>query len=235
MEFLDKTVIPLVVVAGSFFGLSIVRAILLKLLQRISATPWLHPEAIVGVIKYPSLFWCFIGALHIGVTATAAIPDRISSFLHLLIEVGLIFSITMVIANGATVIIRQSLSKIGSTISNSGLIYGILKGTVYTMGILMLLSRIGISIAPMITALGVGGAAVALALKDTLENIFSGIQLLIDKAIRVGDVVRLEGGLEGEIIDIGWRTSKLRTGVSDTIIMPNLKLSQSVLVRMGKK
>ena len=233
MEFMDKTVVPLIVVAGSFVALWFARLIFFKLLRRISKSAWLHPEVIIGVIKHPSMFWCVIGALHVGVTVSE-MPERISSFLHLLIEAGLILTITVVIANGATVILRQSLSKIGSAISSSGLIYGVLRATVYMMGILMLLSRVGISIAPLITALGVGGAAVALALKDTLENVFSGIQLLIDKAIRVGDLVRLEGGQEGEIVDIGWRTSKLKAGV-DTIILPNSKLSQSILLRKDKR
>ena len=55
-----------------------------------------------------------------------------------------------------------------------------------------MLGVLGISIAPLITALGVGGLAVALALQDTLANLFAGIHILVEKSIRVGDYIRLD-------------------------------------------
>jgi len=70
------------------------------------------------------------------------------------------------------------------------------------------LARLRISITPIVTALGVGGLAVALALQDTLANLFAGIHLLMSGTITLGDLVKLETGQEGIVEDIGWRITK---------------------------
>jgi small-conductance mechanosensitive channel len=88
---------------------------------------------------------------------------------------------------------------------------------------------LGISITPLITALGVGGLAVALALQDTLANLFAGIHILVEKSIRVGDFIRLETGQEGYVQDITWRTTRVRMLPNNIVVIPNSKLSQSVV------
>ena len=80
-----------------------------------------------------------------------------------------------------------------------GLAIGVINGMLWILGFLISLTILGVSIAPLLTALGIGGLAVSLALKDTLENIFAGINVLMEKSIRVGDFIRLESGQEGSV------------------------------------
>jgi len=94
---------------------------------------------------------------------------------------------------------------------------------------LIALNYLGISITPIITALGVGGLAVALALKDTLANLFSGIHILMERAIKVGDFIRMDNGVEGFVEDITWRTTRIKTVQNNFIIVPNEKLVQSIV------
>ena len=103
------------------------------------------------------------------------------------------------------------------------------KALVYAIGILIMLNFVGISIAPIITALGVGGLAMALALQDTLSNLFAGIHILAEHTIRVNDVIRLENGQEGTVVDISWRTTRILLPQQNMVIGPNSKLSQSVV------
>jgi small-conductance mechanosensitive channel len=105
----------------------------------------------------------------------------------------------------------------------------VVKAVIYIIGILIILNYLGISIAPLITALGVGGLAMALALQDTLSNLFAGIHILAEQAIRVGDFIRLETGQEGFVEDISWRTTRIRMLPNNMVIVPNNKLSQSVI------
>lgn len=81
----------------------------------------------------------------------------------------------------------------------------------------------------MIAALGIGGLAVALALKDPLGNFFSGLHILASSEIRPGDYLKLDSGDEGFITDISWRTATIRTLSNNTVLVPNLKLSQSII------
>ena len=69
---------------------------------------------------------------------------------------------------------------------------GVARGVVWSLGLLMLLGTLGISITPIIASLGITSLAVALALQPTLENFFSGVQLVVDKPIRVGDFIELD-------------------------------------------
>jgi small-conductance mechanosensitive channel len=93
---------------------------------------------------------------------------------------------------------------------------------------------VGVSLAPVLTALGIGSLAVALALQDTLSNFFSGINLLGDKPFRPGDFLRLEGGgQEGYVESIGWRSTHLRTLTNGVVIIPNAVLAKSVLTNFG--
>ena len=99
---------------------------------------------------------------------------------------------------------------------------------IMAMGTLIILDQLGISIAPLVAGLGITGLAVALALQGTLTNFFAGLNVLTDGSIRVGDFVELEGGLSGEVDQIGWRTTRIRMFVNNMVIIPNGRLAESL-------
>jgi len=88
---------------------------------------------------------------------------------------------------------------------------------------------LGISLAPALTALGVGSLAVALALQDTLSNFFSGLYIVVDKPVRPGDFIRVDPTYEGYVESIGWRSTHLRTLANNLVIIPNATLSKAIL------
>ena len=94
---------------------------------------------------------------------------------------------------------------------------------------LVILTGLGLQITPILTALGVGGLAVALALQDTLANLFAGFYLTVAKHIRIGNYIKLSSGEEGYLVDIDWRASRLRQLTNNTVLVPNAKLSQSIV------
>ena len=102
--------------------------------------------------------------------------------------------------------------------------------TVIVVGVLVLLSVLGIHVTPILTALGVGGLAVALALQDSLANLFAGMHLLADQPIRVGDYVRIADSIEGHVVDIGWRSTRVRMLQNTIVVVPNKRVAESVVV-----
>jgi small-conductance mechanosensitive channel len=92
------------------------------------------------------------------------------------------------------------------------------------------LSTFGVAIAPLLTTLGLGGLAVAIALRDTLANLFSGVHIVASRQIRPGDYVKFDFGVEGEVTDIQWRSTTIRDLQNSTVIVPNEKVAGSVLV-----
>jgi small-conductance mechanosensitive channel len=100
----------------------------------------------------------------------------------------------------------------------------------FIVGALVAIDSLGISITPVLASLGVGSLAIALALQDTLANFFSGIYLMVDKPIRIGDYVQVEDGLQGMVTRIGWRSTHIQMTNNNTIVMPNSKIASSKLI-----
>ena len=108
------------------------------------------------------------------------------------------------------------------------LINRVLTIAIYIGGLLVLLESLDIPITPMLTSLGLSGLAVALALQPTLESFFAGLQVLTDQVVAVGDYVELEG-LEGYVIEIGWRSTRIQTTQRNLIIVPNSTLVSAII------
>lgn len=226
---IEKTLIPLAVALISVFVLFIIRSISFKLLHRwAEKTETKLDNTIIKAFKAPSVYWCIGIGLYIGI-AVSDVSEKYVFYLTKIIHVIVIFSITIALANLAGKIFTDYVQKANLPIPTTGLAYGILKGTILVLGFLIILSVLGISITPLITALGVGGLAVALALQDTLANLFAGIHILVEKSIRVGDFIRLETGQEGYVDDITWRTTRIRMLPNNMVVIPNSKLSQSIV------
>lgn len=91
-------------------------------------------------------------------------------------------------------------------------------GTFWVLG-----SVFQVNIPALITGLGIGGVAIALAAKESVENFFASFTILADKPFQTGDIVRLNS-LEGTVERIGFRSTRLRNGDGSLYIIPNKKL-----------
>lgn len=101
---------------------------------------------------------------------------------------------------------------------------------IWSLGLLLVLQQQGINVTPLLTTLGLAGLAIALAFQDTLSNLFAGVYIQSDRPLDVGHYVRLEEhNLEGFVIEVGWRTSKIRTLDNNLIVIPNARLANSIV------
>ncbi|EMI61626.1 transporter, small conductance mechanosensitive ion channel MscS family protein [Leptospira santarosai str. 200702252] len=114
-------------------------------------------------------------------------------------------------------------------ISSASIINNVMRIMLFAVGVLLILQSLGIPIAPILGALGVGGLAVALGLQPTFSNLFSGLSILLGKQLKKGDYVRLQGeGMEGHVQDITWRSTTIRRFNNSTIVVPNSVMASSV-------
>ena len=100
---------------------------------------------------------------------------------------------------------------------------------VLILGVVWLLGAFHVNITPILTALGVGGLAVALALQDTLSNLFSGFYVTVARQVRLGDYIKLNTGEAGYVTDIGWRATSIRDLANNLVVIPNSKLAQAIV------
>ena len=141
----------------------------------------------------------------------------------------IILLITVLLANLAASLIKRYSQKLKTTLPVSSLTQHIAKIIVYCIGILIILNSFGISITPILATLGVGGLAVALALQETLSNLFAGFNVVMARQIKIGDYVKLESGQEGYVTDIDWRTTRIKTLANTVLLVPNAKLTQTMI------
>jgi small-conductance mechanosensitive channel len=94
--------------------------------------------------------------------------------------------------------------------------------------------RIGLPAYSVITGLGVGGLAVALAARETLANLFGSLMIMFDRPFRIGDWVKL-GGNEGTVEDIGFRSTRIRTFYDSLLSIPNSESISKPIDNMGRR
>jgi small-conductance mechanosensitive channel len=193
-----------------------------------SASATVIDDTIVQALRVPSIVWCVLIGMY-SALASAQLPGELRLVILNVVNVLLVLSVTAAAASLFRATLSYSLHKNNLVIPATGLSLTVVTVVIWVVGILVMLSGLGVSITPILTALGVGGLAVALALQDTLSNFFAGLHLLMDQPLRVGDFVKLESGQEGYVEDIGWRTTRIRMLPNNIVIIPNNKVTQSIL------
>ena len=138
------------------------------------------------------------------------------------------FTLFQVLARAATGFIEFYAQR-NENIPQTSLLPNIVNVVIYALGILLILSAMGISVAPLLTAMGIGGMAIALGLQETLANICAGSYLLMSKQLSIDDYVRLSTGEEGRVADITWRFTTIIATSGNAIVVPNQKISSAII------
>lgn len=193
-------------------------------------------------VSYPLLQQTFRGiptllGILIGfyvVMEVLTIPPRPTLFLQRLFHSLVILSLTLLVARLSSGYLKQKFGKTSGAFASTSILATTIDLAVYTIGILFLLESFGVAISPLLTALGVGGLAVALALQDTLANLFSGINILVAKQIKIGDFVKLSSNEEGHVVDMNWRNTTIKTGSENMVVIPNQKFASTTITNYAQ-
>lgn len=103
---------------------------------------------------------------------------------------------------------------------------------IWIIGIVMALSNVGVNISALLGTLGIGGIAFALAAQDTIKNIFGAFTIFADRPFSIGDVVRIDS-FEGTIVDVGARSTKMRTYDKRIVTFPNYKIADASIINIS--
>jgi len=208
--------------AGVVLGLLARRAILPSLARAARRSTWKYDDVAVEALRSPLVLWFALGGVYAAVELLR-LPDTADRALTQALLVVAILSVTWALARFTVRALRTGAS--AGALPSVSLIANVAAAGVWVLGALVVLERLGISITPIVTALGVGGLAVALALQDTLANLFAGLRILAAGKLRQGDFVKLESGQEGYIQDITWAQTTLLQMPNNLVIVPNTKLA----------
>ena len=226
-------VLPSLIVIGSILvGWVVDRVVRVSLLRWAATTAWKGDEVILQAVSGLTWLWMSLLGVHLA-AHVAPLPLQMATIISRLVEILVIISLTVAaarIATGALNLYAHSLAFRGS----ATMIPLLARIVLFLIGGLVILETEGVSIAPILTALGVGGLAVALALQDTLGNVFAGLNTLIAGQITPGDFIKLDADHEGWVIDVGWRNTSIRTMANNVVVVPNKRLAESIVTNYSK-
>jgi len=207
----------------------VVRHILYARLRRSTAAGARIDSMLVESLHGPLLLWILILAIHLA-AEYSDLPRSVTRWSARVLLALWIVSLTLVLSRLSQRMVRTHSTKLEGALP-VGTLTQVLAGLIiWILGILTLLQMVfNVDIRAILAALGVGGLAVALALQDTLSNLFAGFYVSVARQIRIGDFVKIDAGQSGYVQDIGWRSTTLRELGGNLIFIPNNKLAQSIV------
>jgi small-conductance mechanosensitive channel len=200
-------------------------------LARKTQTRW--DDLVVNSIRGMTVVWFAILGIWGAITLQGTTPllqQIVVRTIPSLLVVSLVI-VGMRLAAGA---VEQFAKARSDIIPSSTLVTNLARLLVAILGFFIILQNLDVRITPLLTALGVGGLAVALALQDTLGNLFAGVQIILSRQVRPHDYVRLESGEEGYVEDVKSRNTTIRTFPNQNlVIVPNSTLSSSIVTNFS--
>jgi small-conductance mechanosensitive channel len=226
----------LIIVFGILLGFIFKRFVHSRLKKAAERSNWAGDDAVLEAIEPHIVVWFFLGSLSISMSTIEAVQpqntylmkilnDYVSKFLIIV----LIGSITLAIGNLAVRLFDFWARDQEKGFPSTTMFTNFVRIAIYIIGTLIILDALNISITPMITALGVGGLAVSLALKDTLTDVFAGLHILLSKKVQVGDFIQLDTGDMGYVQNISWRNTIIMERTNNIIHIPNTRLSSAII------
>ena len=228
-QYWDELFFPLIVLLVTLAaGYSARKLIFTALHRRAARTKTGVDDLIVQALHGPVMIWVLILGLYLAMQFST-LPARFAALADKFLLMLWILSLTAAAARLAGSLVQHYGRQLQGALPVTTLTQNLVRLMVVVVGALILLNLLGVSITPMLTALGVGGLAVALALQDTLSNLFAGVYLSLAGQIRIGDYVKLDSGEEGYVADLSWRSTVIRTLPNNLVIIPNTKLGQAIV------
>ncbi len=188
-------------------------------------------DIFIKSFDFPATLFIFTSG---GVIVEKLLPletnTELTTFFVVALKVVTIIAVVLFADRFVNGLLKEYSGRIDFLQASGGVARGIARIIVIGLGLLILLDSFGVSITPILASLGIGSLAVALALQPTLENFFSGIQIVIDKPFMEGQFIKLESGDEGYVHKIGWRSTWVRMLPNNMVVIPNKNLVNAQIV-----
>ena len=189
-------------------------------------------DAVIAFIHRPLCATIFLlGPLHVAVQMKFSPPwdfistNLVKSLILIVWWVSAIRSISAAIRRPRPSVMEGALS-----MELFFLFRNLLRIVILVSGILALLMIWDVSLTPLFASAGIAGIAVAMAAKDTLANFFGGISIFMDKTYKVGDYIIIDSGERGEVVDIGIRSTRIKTRDDILISIPNSVMANAKII-----
>jgi MscS family membrane protein len=185
------------------------------------------------------IVWLVMAVLFMAGLPDLQLPVRISGGLFFIARLIMSFSAVLFFSRTIDLLSEIFISKAELTESKLDdqlipLLKRAGKTLVWILGMVFILQNMGVQVTALVAFGSVGGVAIALASKDTVENLFGSLVVFIDQPFQIGEYVIIDGSIEGVIEEVGFRSTRIRTLDKTLISVPNAKISHCTVNNFAK-
>ncbi len=227
---IEELLTPILILVGFIVAGYALRFVLNVYVTRLTRkTKTKIDDTIIDAIKGPIVVIFLIMGIRFALERATFVPTEITEHLPTISYLLIILIVTLVTARIVVGIlkyfgtVRPNIRTLVPTLQK------LMKIIVYFVAFVIILDALGIQVTALVAAFGIGGLAIAFALQGTLSEFFAGIYIMSDRPVRVGDYVELESGRKGYVVDVGWRSTRIRELPNNIIVVPNSKLAGSII------
>jgi small-conductance mechanosensitive channel/CRP-like cAMP-binding protein len=131
------------------------------------------------------------------------------------------------LAGRELIALLKLITRFQKAAAENKLLFDVISGAIYVCSALAMMGFVfGLPLQGLLATSGIIAIVLGLALQSTLSDLFSGISLTIEKPYQLGDDILLEGGIEGQVIEVNWRSTHLRNGANDRVVIPNSAIAK---------
>jgi len=222
-------------IVGGFAGKRVAVAGLKRLGKTAERTDMAYDDILIAAANRPIEWACIIGGIWLSlvILPMPREPVDIEQFVNSMMRGGstiLLLWFGLRLVDGLTAHWEVKAEKTESRLDDQILpiIRSSSKVFIVVVGVILFLQNLGYSVASLVAGVGIGGAALAFASKDTLSNLFGSIVIFLDRPFHIGDWIEM-GDVEGVIEEVGLRTTRLRTFANSQITIPNALFTTSTI------
>jgi small-conductance mechanosensitive channel len=230
---LHEWIVAAIDIAAGVLAALVLRLALRWLARRAQRTRWRADDMVLALLGSVAPWGAIVAGVWAAVLGLPLARGARSDADHVLLAAVVLIA-TLGIAGVTTKVVRAGALSHAGTSGSATIFVNIARVLVLVLGLLVLLESLGVAITPLLTALGVGGLAVALALQDTLTNLFAGVHILASGKVQPGDFIQLDNGMQGYVVDTNWRNTTIRQLPDNLVIVPNATVAASVLTNYNR-
>lgn len=230
----------LAIIGGAFLVAKLFYIITSKVIKKItSKTKTNLDDILVDMLEEPFVLFIVLVGIFWGIDRLI-LPKNVDEVMkhiyRFLFTINLTWLVVRVVDSLIREYIRPLASKTESDIDDH-LLPILQKGSkiiIWVIGIVAALNNAGYNVGALLAGLGIGGLALAMAAKDMVSNFFGGVTVLTDKPFKIGDRIKISG-YEGNITEIGLRSTRLKTLENRIVTIPNMKFTDQLVENVSQE
>ncbi|HLL11156.1 MAG TPA: mechanosensitive ion channel family protein, partial [Rubrivivax sp.] len=228
---LQRWLVAVAAALGMWLALTLLLRTLLRRADRLSASSANQIDDVVVAILHATRPWVLGAAALLTFLEVLTLPPQGEYRVGQLWFVLLVVQVALWSSRGLRLLVQRQLARHASVAkagASATLLNWATQTVLWTTVVLAVLANLGVNITAMVTSLGVGGIAVALAVQNILGDLFASLAITLDKPFEVGDAISV-GAISGTVERVGLKTTRLRAPGGEEVVMSNADLLKNAV------